>query len=502
MSIPILEGFAALAGDPWIFLYIAFGVAAGIFVGALPGLTATTGCALLLPFTFGHDPLQGLLMLVGVFCGGIYGGSIAAILLRTPGTPAAAATMLDGFPMSERGEAGRAIGLATVASFVGGTIGAIVMTLLAPWIARAGLAFGPPEFFALTMFGLAMIIAVSGNNLRRGALAAALGLLVTTVGFDPISAQARFTFGTRELLGGIELIPVLIGLFGVAQVLARAEKLLQFSDADTDGGLLPRLADLVKTRWTMCKSALIGVFIGSVPGAGCDIAAYAAYSEAKRASDQPGEFGKGIPEGIVAPEAANNAGTAGALIPMLSLGVPGDAVTAVLLGALTIHGFEPGPVFFVNNIDLINVLFAGVIATQLVLLILGLSLARVFARLIRTDQRIMIPAILFLCMMGAYSVRYSLFDMWLTLAIGAIGFLLEKIRIPLSPLLLGIVLGTLAEQNLRRSLIMSHDDPMIFFERPISACLLAGAVLAIVAMLRVNKRTNRTEKLNSSDHNS
>jgi putative tricarboxylic transport membrane protein len=491
MTIPIIEGFAALAGDPWIFLYIAFGVAAGIFVGALPGLTATTGCALLLPFTFGHDPMQGLLMLVGVFCGGIYGGSIAAILLRTPGTPAAAATMLDGFPMSERGEAGRAIGLATVASFAGGTIGAIVMTLLAPWIARAGLAFGPPEFFALTMFGLAMIIAVSGDNLRRGAMAAALGLLVTTIGFDPISAQARFTFGTRELLGGIELIPVLIGLFGVAQVLARAEKLLQFSDGDEAGGLLPRLSDLIKTRWTMAKSALIGVFIGSVPGAGCDIAAYAAYSEAKRSSSRPDRFGKGIPEGIVAPEAANNAGTAGALIPMLSLGVPGDAVTAVLLGALTIHGFEPGPVFFVNNIDLINVLFAGVIVTQLVLLILGLSLAGVFARLIRTDQRIMVPAILFLCMMGAYSVRYSLFDMWLTLIIGAIGYLLEKIRVPLSPLLLGIVLGKLAEQNLRRSLIMSHDNPMIFFERPISAFLLVGAVIAIIAMLRVNRRAEK-----------
>lgn len=489
MTIPILDGFAVLASDPTIFLFVFFGVAAGIFVGALPGLTATTGCALLLPFTFGHDPLQGLLMLVGVFCGGIYGGSLSAILLRTPGTPAAAATMLDGFPMSKRGEAGRAIGLATVASFAGGTIGAIVMTVLAPWIARAGLAFGPPEFFALTMFGLAMIVAVSGNNLRRGAMAAALGLLVTTVGFDPISAQARFTFGTRELLGGVELIPVLIGLFGVAQVLARAEKLLVFANGTRGGSLLPRLADLVSTRLTMVKSALIGVFIGSVPGAGCDIAAFAAYSEARRASKRPEAFGTGVPEGIVAPEAANNAGTAGALIPMLSLGVPGDAVTAVLLGALTIHGFEPGPVFFANNLDLINALFAGVIVTQLVLLILGLSLAGVFARLIRIDQRIMVPAILFLCMMGAYSVRYSLFDMWLTLGIGVVGYLLEKMRVPLSPLLLGIVLGKLAEQNLRRSLIISHDNPLIFFERPISAFLLAGAAVAVVAMVRASRRS-------------
>lgn len=257
-----------------------------------------------------------------------------------------------------------------------------------------------------------------------------------------------------------------------------------FANGTRGGSLLPRLADLVNIRLTMVKSALIGVFIGSVPGAGCDIAAFAAYSEARRASKRPQAFGTGVPEGIVAPEAANNAGTAGALIPMLSLGVPGDAVTAVLLGALTIHGFEPGPVFFANNLDLINALFAGVIVTQVVLL--GVSLAGVFARLIRINQLIMAPAILFLCMMGAYSVRYSLFDMWLTLGIGVVGYLLEKMRVPLSPLLLGIVLGKLAEQNLRRSLIVSHDNPLIFFERPISAFLLAGAV---VAMVRASRRS-------------
>ena len=487
MDVAILNGFATLFADPSVFLYILLGVVGGVFVGALPGLTATTGCALLLPFTFGHDPLQGILMLIGVFCGGIYGGSLSAILLRTPGTPAAAATMMDGFPMAERGEARRAIGLATVASFVGGTVGALIMTLLAPTLAQAGLAFGPPEFFALTLFGLAMIVAVSGKDLLRGGLAAAAGVLITTIGFDPIAAQARYTFGSRELLGGVELIPVLIGLFGVAQVFARAENMLTFPNELTTGRLLPRLADLVTTRWTMLKSAVIGVFIGSVPGAGCDIAAFAAYAEARRSARNPETFGTGNIQGVAAPEAANNAGTAGALIPMLSLGVPGDAVTAVLLGALTIHGFEPGPIFFTANLDLVNSIFAGVIVTQAILLVVGLSLAGVFARLIRIDQRIMVPAILFLCMFGAYSVRYSLFDMWLTLGIGAIGYLLEKARIPLSPVLLGIVLGTLAEQNLRRSLIISHDDPMIFFQRPVSAVLIFLAVIAVVAMWRKNR---------------
>jgi putative tricarboxylic transport membrane protein len=481
-ALNVFHGLATVLSDPTTLVFIFLGVFAGIFVGALPGLTATTGCALLLPFTFGHEPLQGILMLVGVFSGGIYGGSLSAILLRTPGTPAAAATMIDGFPMAEKGQAGRAIGLATVASFVGGTVGALVMTMLAPKLAKIGLAFGPPEFFALTLFGLAMIVAVSGESLLRGVIAASIGMLITTIGFDPIAGSSRFTFGIRDLLGGVELIPILVGLFGVTQVLLRVDNLLVFPKSAQRESYLPTIQDLVLTRWTSVKSALIGVFIGSVPGAGCDIAAFAAYSELKRSEGPDSDLGQGNPKGIVAPEAANNAATAGALIPMLSLGVPGDAVTAVLLGALTIHGFEPGPIFFTTNLDLIYALFAGVILAQIALLIVGLSLIGVFARLIRIDQRVMIPVILFLCMIGSYSVRYSLFDMYVALIFGCVGYLFEKVRIPLSPILLGIVLGTLSEQNLRRSMIISHDDPMIFLQRPISLALTLGAVATVVIM--------------------
>ncbi|MBU2868100.1 tripartite tricarboxylate transporter permease [Pacificibacter marinus] len=482
-ALNIVHGMATVLSDPTTIIFIFLGVFAGVFVGALPGLTATTGCALLLPFTFGHAPLQGILMLVGVFCGGIYGGSLSAILLRTPGTPAAAATMIDGFPMSERGEAGRAIGLATVASFVGGIVGAFVMTLMAPKLAAIGLAFGPPEFFALTLFGLAMIVAVSADSLMLGILAAAIGMWITTIGFDPIAATSRYTFGLRDLLGGVELIPILVGLFGVTQVFMRSEKLLTFPKSAKNETYLPTWSDLVLTKWTAVKSALIGVFVGSVPGAGCDIAAFAAYSELKRSEGPDSDLGQGNPKGIVAPEAANNAATSGALIPMLSLGVPGDAVTAVLLGALTIHGFEPGPVFFTTNLDLIYALFAGVIIAQIALLIVGLSLTGLFAKLIRIDQRVMIPVIMFLCMIGSYSVRYSVFDMFVALLFGCIGFLFEKARIPLSPMLLGVVLGTLSEQNLRRSLIMSHGDLLIFVQRPVSLLLICGAVLAIGLML-------------------
>jgi len=482
-ALNIVHGMSTVLSDPVTLVFIFLGVFAGVFVGALPGLTATTGCALLLPFTFGHEPLQGILMLVGVFCGGIYGGSLSAILLRTPGTPAAAATMIDGFPMSERGEAGRAIGLATVASFFGGTVGALIMTLLAPKLAIIGLAFGPPEFFSLTLFGLAMIVAVSSDSLLLGVLAASIGMWITTIGFDPIAGSSRYTFGVRNLLGGLELIPILVGLFGVTQVFLRAEKLLVFPKAAKGETFIPKWTDIVMTRWTALKSSIIGVFVGSVPGAGCDIAAFAAYSELKRSEGPNSDLGSGNPKGVVAPEAANNAATSGALIPMLSLGVPGDAVTAVLLGALTIHGFEPGPVFFTSNLDLIYAIFAGVILAQLALLMIGLSLTGVFARLIRIDQRVMIPAILFLCMMGSYSVRYSIFDMFVALLFGCVGYLFEKTRIPLSPLLLGVVLGTLSEQNLRRSLIISNGDLLIFLQRPISLLLIVGASAAVSIML-------------------
>lgn len=490
-ALNIIHGMATVLSDPLTVVMVFLGVLAGVFVGALPGLTATTGCALLLPFTFGHEPLQGILILVGVFCGGIYGGSLSAILLRTPGTPAAAATMLDGFPMSERGEAGRAIGLATMASFVGGTVGAIIMTLLAPKLAAFGLAFGPPEYFALTLFGIAMIVAVSGDSLVKGILAASIGMWITTIGFDPIAAKSRYTFGFRELLGGIELIPILVGMFGVTQVFLRSEQLLNIKRGARERSYLPKIADVISTQVTAVKSAIIGVFVGSVPGAGCDIAAFAAYSELKRSNSSDGEIGNGSPKGIVAPEAANNAATTGALIPMLSLGVPGDAVTAVMLGALTIHGFEPGPVFFTSNLDLIYALFAGVILAQLALLVVGLSLAPAFARIIQLDQRIMIPVILFLCMIGSYSVRYSVFDMYVALFFGCIGFLFEKVRIPLSPMLLGIVLGTLSEQNLRRSLLMSQGDALIFLQRPVSLTLMLAAIAAIVLMLvRIRKRAD------------
>ena len=491
----LLNAFGTVMFNPVNFFFVFIGITSGIIVGALPGLTATMGCALLIPFTFGLPPIQGLLMLMGIFCGGIYGGSISGILIRTPGTPSAAATLLDGYPLSQKGLAGKAIGISTVSSFVGGTIGAIVMTFLSPQIAKIGLKFGPPEFCALAIFGLGMIITISGRSLLKGIIAALFGLLITIIGFDPLSGVPRFTFGSQNLLGGVTFIPALIGLFGYAQVFRNIEKITILPPVDSKvEKILPKFSEILATLKTMIKSALMGTFIGSIPGTGCDVAAFVTYGEAKRSSKHPEKFGTGILEGVAAPEAGNNGATGGAMIPMLTLGVPGDAVTAVLLGALTIHGLQPGPMLFRDHLDVIYPIFAGMIMAQFILLIVGLSGARVFARLINVDRRILTPVIFFLCVVGSYSMRFSFFDVSLSLIIGVIAYFMEYYEYPVSPILLALILGPMAEQNLRRSLIISHGDPTIFFRRPISATFIILALVVIVTSYYRIKKARESEK--------
>lgn len=490
----LMDAFQTIFSDGTSLLFILIGVVAGIMVGCLPGLTATMGCALLIPFTFSLPPIQGLLMLMGIFTGGIYGGSISAILIRTPGTPAAAATLLDGFPLSQRGEAGKAIGIGTIASFVGGTIGALLMAFLAPEIAQFGLRFGPPEFFALAIFGLSMIISISGESLMKGAIAALVGLMLTTIGFDPLSGVPRFTLGNDNLLGGITFIPALIGLFGFAQVFRNIERMELVPQVRSKvGRILPSLKVVRSLVPTMAKSGGLGAVTGSVPGLGCDIAAFVAYGEAKRTSKTPEEFGKGSLEGVAAPEAANNGATGGAMIPMLTLGVPGDAVTAVLLGALTIHGFQPGPLLFRDHIEIVYPIFAGMILCQLVLLVVGLSGARYFAKLINIDSRILTPIVFLLCMVGSYSMRFSFFDVGLALGIGVVAYFMGKAKFPVSPILLALILGPMAEQNMRRSLMLSQDDLSIFLTRPISAAFLALAAFIVFTGYRRFKKLQAIE---------
>lgn len=499
----LAAGFGKVMLDPMNLLFVFIGVTAGIVVGALPGLTATMGVALLIPFTFGMDPIRGLVMLIGLFTGGIYGACITSILIGIPGTPAGAATILDGYTMNRQGQAGKAMGMAVIASWFGGTIGALVMTFASPQIAKVALQFGPPEFFALAFFGLGIIITISGKSMLKGLIAGVFGLMLPLVGFDPLSGAPRFTFGSQELLGGITLIPVLIGLFGYSQVFRDIEKMQILPTVKTVlTNLLPAWSELRGVLGTMLKSSLIGTFIGSVPGTGTDIAAFVAYGEAKRSSKHPERFGTGILEGVAAPESGNNACAGGAMVPMLTLGVPGDAVTAVLMGALTIHNFQPGPMLFQDHPEVVYPIFAAMILAQTVMLIVGLGGAHLFAHLINIDRRILTPVIFLLCVVGSYSMRFSFFDVGVSLVIGVLAYFMNYYGYPGSPILLAVILGPMVEQNLRRSLVISRGDWTIFLRRPISAgFILVGLLLMVTSYVRLRKAIDQEAQRASSLRN-
>ncbi|MGC9493829.1 tripartite tricarboxylate transporter permease, partial [Vibrio genomosp. F10] len=445
-----------VAFSPAVLPVLIFGVVGGIVLGALPGLTATMGVAILLPFTFGMEPTSALVMLIGVYIGGIYGGSIAAILLKTPGTPASAATVLDGHTLAAKGQAARALSISAIASFVGGLISTIILIAIAPMLANFALRFNAPEYFALALFGLTIIASVSSQNILKGLLAGTIGLLVSTVGLDPISSVPRFTFGVMDLYSGINVIPVLIGLFALSEAINQIEKIIKEKRAKVPkfSHKLLSKKDLKEMMPTAVKSGLLGTSIGSVPGAGADISAFICYNEAKRVSKKPEEFGNGSVQGLAAAEAGNNGVTGGSLVPLLTLGVPGDAVTAVLLGALIVQGLTPGPLLFTQNPEIVYGIFSSMLVANAVMLIIGLLGIRFFCRIIEVPKIMMIPIIIFLSVIGAYAINNSMFDVGIAIAFGLLAFVLGKLEIPSSPILLAIILGPMAETNLRKSLLM------------------------------------------------
>ena len=488
----LLDSFGNVFLSPSVILSVLLGIVGGITIGALPGLTATMGVALLVPFTFGRPPTESLAMLLGIFCGGMYGGSISAILIHTPGTPAAAATILEGYPLGQKGEASRALSMALFASFCGGMIGALTMTFLSPLISKVALEFGPVEYFALAIFGLSVIVSISGNSLVKGAMSAFFGLLLATIGFDPISGFPRFTCGRIELLEGPAFIPTLIGLFAVSEILNAVEKmgtLEQITVKVTRS--LPSLADIKASLKNIVKSGFIGTFIGSIPGAGGDIAAFVSYGEAKRSSKHPQKFGTGVIEGVAATEAANNGASGGAMIPLLSLGVPGDAVTAVLLGAFIIQGLQPGPLLYIDHMDVVYNVFASMIVANIVLLVVGMIGIRFFAKVIMVKREILNPVIFVLSLVGSFAMRQNIFDVGLTLVFGVIGWIMVRAQYPLSPILLALILGPMAEANLRRALTISRGDPSILVSRPIAVVLMCLAVLSLVVGILNQRRINR-----------
>jgi len=448
-------------------------------IGAIPGLSATMGVALLVPFTFGQELMPALGLLVGVYCGAIYGGTIPAILFRTPGTPASAATLLDGYPLMQRGEAGRALALAAWAALSGGLIGTLLLIFLTPQISRFALGFGSAEFFALAVLGLSLIAALSGDSLLKGAIATLAGLLCATVGLDPVSGYPRFLFGSVSLMEGLPFIPALIGLFAIAEVFAGGG---QASAAD-DGRrqpllLLPRAADMARCAWTVIKSALIGTFVGAAPGAGADIAAFLTYSAARQQAHAGDAYGAGEVKGVAAPEAGKTAATSGAMIPLLSLGIPGDSVTAVLIGAFVLHGVQPGPLLFRLHAPLAYAILGLMLCAHLLVFVVALSTSRAVLAALRIDRRFLGAGVLLLSLMGAYALRANVVDCWVALAFGALGVGMRRTGFPPAPFLLALILGNMAETNLRRALVLGDGGLSLFLQRPTALAVgLLGTTL-------------------------
>lgn len=491
----VLVGFANVFNVE-SFLILICGVIGGIVIGALPGLTSTMGVALLLPVTYGMKATTGIVMLLGIYCGAIYGGSISAILLNTPGTPASAATVLDGYPMAKRGEAGRALSISTIASTFGGLISGILLMFISPVIASFALKFGATEFFALAFFGLSIIVGISNTSIAKGLSAGFLGLLLATVGIDDITGSVRFTFGNSNLITGFSLIPVMIGLFAVSQVFTKLEHIEKsVIIKQKKFNLIPGKDDMKTIVRISLWSSILGAFIGAVPGTGGDIAAWTSYNVAKRTSKNPEKFGTGCVEGIAAPESANNGTTGGTLIPLMTLGVPGDTTTAVLLGAFTLQGLQCGPLLFTQHSDLVYTIFVGFVVANFLMLILGLSGMKFYAKVLEVPDYFVTPAILTLCIVGAFAINKNAVDVIVMFAFGLLGFLLMKLDIPMSPIVLAFILGPMAEKNFRRALLISKGSYAVFFQRPLTVVLFLISILSlclpVVQSMLAKRKENR-----------
>ena len=499
----LFSSYAHVMLDPQVLVMLIVGAAGGVLLGAIPGLTATMGVALLIPFSFGMDLIPSVGLLLGIYCGGMYGGSISAILIHTPGTPAAAATLLDGYPMAQKGEAGRALSIAMFASFIGGVIGALLMTFLSPIIASAALAFGPAEMFMLAIFGLSVIIAISGKSIVKGLMVAFFGLLICTIGMDKTCGYIRFIpKGVYGLYEGLPFIPTLIGLFAIAEVFGSIERMRRGEEVQTKTNqkitrLLPSWSD-IKIIWkNILTGGIIGTFIGAIPGAGGDISAFVSYGVAKGTSRHPEKFGKGAPEGIAATESANNGCSGGAMIPLLSLGVPGDSVTAILLGAFIMKGITPGPMMYVDNLGTVYSVFAALMLANLAMLLVGMCGVRFFSKIISVNKQILLPIILIVSLVGAYSINQNVFDIGVAIAFGLIGYLLQKYDFPLSPILLALILGPLSESNFRRFMQIEDGNFASIFSRPICVVFmvlsLGSLIFSVINQRKINKRSADVE---------
>ena len=496
----LLLGFS-VAVSPLNLAYLLAGVMVGMVVGIIPGFGPAAALAILLPITFGMEPSGAVIMLAAIYYGSQYGGTITSILLNTPGESSSVASTFDGYPLAQQGRAGPALVMQAVASFVGGTFGVVLITVLAPPFSQLARSFGPPEFFLLVMMGLSTLVVMIGGHWRLGLISALAGFALGTVGVDLETGNSRFTFGSAELIGGIDFIPVAIGLFGLGELYYAFYSGLHVSGT---GGIVqlqkekrfwPQLRDYVETRWTLARGSLLGFVVGVLPGAGATVASLMSYSLEKSLSRTPDKFGKGAMAGLVGPESANNAASSGAMVPLLTLGIPGSAATAVLLAAFVLWGLTPGPLLMAQKPEFAWGLIASMYLGNVALLALNVFAIPLFVQMIKLPYRLLAPAVILVCTIGTYSVNGSIVETWLMFGAGLVGFFMKLHGFSPAALVLALVLGPLAEQSLRQSLAISRGSLAIFVDRPVSLAILCitAAVVAAGVLLRV--RTARRRRL-------
>lgn len=472
--------------DPQAVIYLFIGTLAGLLIGTLPGLTATMAVAILTPLTFWLSPNRGLAMLVGVWNSAIFSGGISAILINTPGTPASIASTFDGYSLTKKGLAGLALGINVVFSAIGGILGVIALLLIGFPLARFALSFGPAEYFMLAIFGLSTMVAVSGKSILKGILAGFLGFSISLIGLDPIFGSSRFTFGRMELLSGVSFIPVMIGLFGVGEVFYQIFSAKNFSTKVTTeipkqvGRVVPTFREIKKLTPVALLSSLIGIIIGAIPGAGADIAGLVAWDQSRKVAKNPEEYGKGSLEGLAASTTANNACLGGALTTMMALGIPGDAVTAVLIGAFIMYGVQPGPVMFRDRSDFVYMVIILMVLANLAFLAVGFPASKILTKFLSLPQYFIWATIVILSLIGSYAINNSPFDMLVATLSGILGFFFRLLDVPLGPIVLALILGPMAEANMRRALILSSGNPMVFVTRPICLVLIALSILSLI----------------------
>ncbi len=493
-----LLGLMALS-DPYLLLLLVFATLGGVLIGALPGLNATTGVALLLPFTITMQPIPAIAVLTTIYCAATFAGAITAILINTPGTSASATTCLDGYPMAQRGEAGRALGMAAVSSTIGGIISVICLMLAAPMLSRAAYYFAPPEYFALTLFGLSMLASVGEGTPVKNIISGAFGVLLATVGIDLLTSIDRFTFGFNELSEGIGFVPVMIGVFGISELLVQAGQLdIVRKQVIMKKIKLPSKADYKKVWKTILRSSGIGTFIGILPAEGATVASMIGYNEAKRWSKTPEDFGKGAIEGIAGSEAANNAATGGAMVPTLALGIPGSPTAAVILAGMMVHGLRPGPTMFTEQAEFAFAIFWSMMLVNILFFFIGLYGAKFFARITFIPTQILWPVVFIFSIVGAYALDQSMFDVWIAVGFGFIGFMMRRHGYSVVPMAIGLILGGMLETRFGQSMVMLDEQWWMMVTRPLTAFFLILTALALFGPMVWSKLFTQRDPMKSS----